>query len=783
MPIYPSTKDDQVLYAPLNVYADKNIKLTLLDGSILEIWGDIYYNGVLLGTGGGGGGISGIVVKEDGTILGGGFVALNFSNGLDISGGPTEATIIIDLGEYTGTSLPNARVAGLGTLALKSSIVTADISSDAVDNTKLANMAANSFKGNNTGSAADPIDLSVGQAKTLLALTATDVGLGNVTNTSDANKPVSTAQATAIALKADKTTTISTTGPITGGGDLSANRTFDISTFTPTVKGAVPPPTTVTGLFLKDDGTWATPSGGAGVTDGDKGDIVVSASGATWMLDTAVVTATAKTVLDDTTTAAMLTTLGALPLAGGTLTGDLTMGSNRAVKGTCNAPVSISATGASGILNLSTSAGAGITLTPGSISVGTGYSFYLPADPASATEAATKQYVDTGDTAFTTSTKGAVPSPGGTSTGRFLKDDGTWSSPASAISGIGGVFPFTYNTTITEPPTGNQLRGNNSTFASSTKLWIMETTTDGLDVTIGLGRIKAGFQIYVQNYNNAAQYAIWNVTADSTDKGAYWEVTVAPASSAGTIPGGKVALQSLSSAQASSLFSTSSTAPGLTPGSNGLTTRFLRGDGTWQVIGGGGDALTASPLSQFAATTSLQLLGVMSDETGTGALVFATSPTLVTPNLGTPSAVNLTNGTALPVGGITASTSAALGVGTVELGHATDTTVSRVSAGKIAVEGVNVVTISSTDTLTNKTLTSPTLTTPALGTPASGVLTNCTGLPLSSVSGTLAQLNTAITDADLPAALNGLVGVWKGTAAQYAAIGTKDTNTLYAVVP
>jgi hypothetical protein len=64
--------------------------------------------------------------------------------------------------------------------------------------------------------------------------------------------------------------------------------------------------------------------------------------------------------------------------------------------------------------------------------------------------------------------------------------------------------------------------------------------------------------------------------------------------------------------------------------------------------------------------------------------------------------------------------------GSIELGHASDTTITRVSAGRIAVEGVNVVTRSSTDTLTNKTLTSPTLTTPALGTPDSGDLTNCT---------------------------------------------------------
>ena len=62
---------------------------------------------------------------------------------------------------------------------------------------------------------------------------------------------------------------------------------------------------------------------------------------------------------------------------------------------------------------------------------------------------------------------------------------------------------------------------------------------------------------------------------------------------------------------------------------SGLT---IDADGSLKATtGGGGDALTSNPLSQFAATTSAQLRGVLTDETGTGAAVFASSPTLITP--------------------------------------------------------------------------------------------------------------------------------------------------------
>lgn len=58
----------------------------------------------------------------------------------------------------------------------------------------------------------------------------------------------------------------------------------------------------------------------------------------------------------------------------------------------------------------------------------------------------------------------------------------------------------------------------------------------------------------------------------------------------------------------------------------------------------------ATGFDAFAATpSSANLAALLTDETGTGANVFATSPTLVTPNLGTPSAANLTNATALPL--------------------------------------------------------------------------------------------------------------------------------------
>jgi hypothetical protein len=96
--------------------------------------------------------------------------------------------------------------------------------------------------------------------------------------------------------------------------------------------------------------------------------------------------------------------------------------------------------------------------------------------------------------------------------------------------------------------------------------------------------------------------------------------------------------------------------------------------------------------------------------------------------------------------------------GSIELGDASDTTITRVSAGRIAVEGVNVVTTSSADILTSKTLTSPVINTPTgivKGDVGLGNVDNTadTAKPVSTAQQT--ELDLKLNTEDLDAILEG----------------------------